>query len=158
MSFKHELKRMKSCHHMDVKDIYIDAITSIGPDLYTNEQIHAWSSLACLPKVFDRLLIEGKGWISFENEVVAAFALRHPINRLALLYCRGKFSRQGHASSLLHRIEIDAYKENQSSITTEASFFSYKLLLKKNWHIIGTENIEIGGVPFQRYRMFKHLI
>ena len=79
------------------------------------------------------------------------------MDRLALLYCRGRSSRQGHATALLKQIEVETIKERPINLKTEASLCSYKLLLKHGWTIISPEEIQIGGVKFFRYLMEKNL-
>ncbi len=151
------LKPLQESDHWDARDIYADAVESQGNICYSIEQIRAWSALAWLPGVLDRPLKEGMGWLSLDNELPMAFGVRYPPHRLALLYCRGSASRLGHGSLLLARIELDAIKEGQAYLCTEASFFSYSLLLKKGWILIRPEDIEIGGIRFTRYLMEKKL-
>ena len=153
----YQLQPLRPSDCIAVRDIYADAIESQGEDLYTKEQIQAWVGLAWLPGVLDTPLTEGRGWISLENQHLAAFAVRYPLNRLALLYCRGQFGRRGHASLLLDQIEHEAFEEGQTSLITEASFFSYSLLLRRGWEFIATEKIEIAGVSFDRYLMKRDL-
>ncbi len=95
--------------------------------------------------------------MSCVNQTIEAFALKYPHNRLALLYCRGRSSRQGHATALLHQIEEDTLKYRPINLKTEASLCSYQLLLRHGWKIISPEEIQIGGVHFSRYLMEKNL-
>tara|TARA_Y100001968_G_scaffold205102_1_gene188349 strand:+ start:1249 stop:1629 length:381 start_codon:yes stop_codon:yes gene_type:complete len=125
--------------------------------LYTEEQIQAWSALAYLPGVLDKPLKHGVGWVSCVDKKIEAFALKYPTNRLALLYCRGRSSRKGHATALLHQIEEDTCQERPINLKTEASLCSYPLLLRHGWRIIAPEEIQIGGVHFSRYLMEKTL-
>ncbi len=157
MSKSHYLKPLEHKHHELVKNVYINAIQEIGPLSYSDQQIVAWSSLAFLPGVLDESLSKGKGFVSFEEKEIAAFAVRYPLNRLALLYCRASFSRRGHATRLLNYIEFKAREEGKKFLYTEASIFSHPLLIKLGWNFIRYEFIEIGGVKFKRYRMKKEL-
>ena len=142
-----------------VRAVYADAVESQTDSfsLYNDDQIKAWAALAWLPGILDKPLKEGIGWISCEKQSVEAFALRYPLNRLALLYCRGRSSRRGHATSLLQFLEQDAVETGQKVLFTEASLFSYPLLLKCGWSLESLQTIKIGGVPFQRYLMQKKL-
>ena len=142
---------------MALREVYDDAIRTCDKSLYTQEQIEAWSALAYLPGILDKPLQEGVGWVSCVSNSIEAFALRYPNNRLALLYCRGRSSRQGHATALLHQIEKDTLKDRPINLKTEASLCSYKLLLRNGWTIIAPEEIQIGGVHFSRYLMKKAL-
>ena len=152
----HYLKPLQPVHNSIVREIYMDAIENLDDVLYTDQQIKAWSSLAFLPSVLDDVLSSGKGWISLQNKEIAAFAVRYPLDRLALLYCRSNFSRQGHATSLIKQIEQEAFREGQYLLKTEASFLSFPLLMKLGWSLVRPEYIEIGGVEFKRFLMQKN--
>ena len=80
-----------------LREIYADAIESQAPLLYSEEQVRAWAALAWLPGVLDASFREGSGWLTTDG---SAFAIRHPEDRLSLLYCRGCASRRGHGSAL----------------------------------------------------------
>ena len=113
--------------------------------------------MASLPGVLDQALKEGRGWLVVQQDNVEAFAVRFPANRLALLYCHGSFLRRGHATILMDHIEQGARESGQFSLCTEASSFSYPLLLHRGWTLIAPEEIEICTVRFTRYRMIKAL-
>jgi len=158
---KNSLNRyLRPCERSDemaLREVYEDAIQSCDKSLYSQEQIEAWTALAYLPGILDKPLKEGVGWVSCVNKTIEAFALRYPSNRLALLYCRGRSSREGHATTLLHQIEADTLRERPINLKTEASLCSYKLLLNNGWKIVAPEEIQIGGVIFFRYLMEKTL-
>lgn len=152
------LRRLNLADHEELREIYFDAVSTQASALYNSSQIQAWSSLAWLPGILETPLKQGKGWVSLGQQEIAAFALRYPLNRLALLYCRGEYSRKGHATHLLKRIELEALEEGLKSLYVEASLLSYKLLLRHEWKLIAPENIEIAGVRFKRYLMQKILV
>ena len=137
-----------------LREIYADAVESQAPGLYSDAQVRAWAALAWLPGVLDRTLAEGSGWISGDG---AAFAIRHPQERLSLLYCRGSAARQGHGSALLARIELEAQGDGVQRLRTEASQLSRPLLERRGWRVVAPETISIGGVLFERYQMDKPL-
>ena len=149
------LRRIVPGDHSLLRDIYADSIESQAGLLYSEQQIQAWAALAWLPGILDRTFQEGSGWISGED---AAFAIRYPSTRLALLYCRGSAARQGHASQLLAQVEEDARGHGIDWLTTEASQFSRPLLERRGWRVVAPETIAIGGVEFERYRMAKALL
>ena len=148
------LRPIQFVDHGLLREIYQDAIETTAPQLYSEEQVRAWSALAWLPNVLDRTFAEGSGWISGAGE---AFAIRYPDDRLALLYCRGQAARRGHGTALLQRIELDAQQAGVDRLTTEASQLSRPLLERCGWQLIEPETIAIGGVLFERYRMAKFL-
>ena len=156
-SLKRYLRPCESSDELALREVYEDAIRTCENSSYSKEQIEAWSALAYLPGILDKPLKQGVGWVSCVDKTIEAFALRYPTNRLALLYCRGRSSRQGHATALLHQIEEDTLKDRPINLKTEASLCSYKLLLSHGWTITAPEEIQIGGVRFLRYLMAKTL-
>ena len=158
MSMRRTLKPLDESDHLVAREIYSDAIESQGKAFYSIEQIRAWEALAWIPGVLDRPLQAGMGWLSFEAGHPVAFATRYPMDRLALIYCRGHASRSGHATALLEKIELDAYSEGQECLTTEASQLSYSLLLRRGWKLLRPQFIQIGGINFQRFIMKKKLV
>ncbi len=153
----HLLRPIRRSDHGLVRDIYAESIQSQGEAFYSLEQIQAWSALAWLPSILDSPLNYGTGWLSMDGNEVAAFAVRYPSNRLALVYCRGCFSRRGHGTSLLNQVEIDARDDHQKYLITEASLFGYQLFLSLGWTVEKPERIMIGGVKFDRFCMKKLL-
>ena len=154
----YSLRPLDLSDYSALKEVYREAICSQGQAYYTPAQIKAWSSLAFLPGVFDQSLAEGKGWVSICNNQVVAFAVRFPSKRLALLYCSGNYSRKGHATALLSKVEEDAKNEGVKRLITEASFLSINLLVKLGWLVKSKEKILISGVSFYHFRMEKTII
>ena len=152
-----QLRLIKREDNSDIRDVYVDSIQSQAPSFYNNSQIEAWVALANLPRFFERPFDEGRGWALLKRNKIEAFALRYPLDRLALLYCRGRSSRKGFANMLLERIEFDCAEEGIKLLSTEASLLSYSLLIRRGWEEKSIEKIEIAGISFDRYRMFKRL-
>ena len=152
-----QLTLIKREDNSDLRDVYVDSIQSQAPSFYNNSQIAAWAALANLPSFFEIPFDEGRGWALLKRSKIEAFALRYPLDRLALLYCRGRSSRKGFANMLLERIEFDCAEEGIKLLSTEASLLSYSLLIRRGWVEKSIEKIEIAGISFDRYRMFKRL-
>ena len=152
-----QLRLIKREDNSDLRDVYVDSIQSQAPSFYNNSQIEAWAALANLPSFFERPFDVGRGWALLKRNKIEAFALRYPLDRLALLYCRGRSSRKGFANMLLERIEFDCAEEGIKLLSTEASLLSYSLFIRRGWVEKSIEKIEIAGISFDRYRMFKRL-
>ena len=140
---------------LELKKVYFDSIQSLDETIYTQEQKRAWSSQAWNNLNFDKSINQGKGWLFSKEGEIIAFAIRYPINRISLFYCKGKFQRKGYGSQLLQKIEDEAKKEGLDYLSTEASMISYQLFLKNEWEIIRKEKIIINNIFFERYKMKK---
>ena len=151
------LRQITIKDQLELKKVYFDSIQSLDEKIYSQEQKRAWSSQAWNNPNFDKSIIKGKGWLISKQGIIIAFATRYPTDRIALFYCKGKFQRKGCGSKLLFKLEDEAKKEGLDAISTEASLISYKLFLKRKWEIDRKEKININGLMFERYRMFKIL-
>ncbi len=152
------IRTVKSSDFEILKDIYLDAIESISTSDYNKKQIEAWGAKAFLPNLLGNCFTGSKGWLSMEGQKIVAFAIRKPENRISLLYTRGEYKRQGHATSLLKKTESEAFNEGQKYLVTEASFLSKNLFIKFGWEVQKIETIKIAGVPFKRFLMRKYFI
>jgi len=149
------LRQITIKDQLEIKKVYFDSIQSLDEKIYSKEQKRAWSSQAWNNPNFDKSITKGNGWLLSKQGTIIAFATRYPIDRIALLYCKGEFQREGCGSELLHKLESEAKKEGLASLSTEASLISYKLFLKNAWKIIRKEKVTINNIFFERYKMTK---
>ena len=149
------LRQISIKDQLELKKVYFDSIQSLDEKIYSQEQKRAWSSQAWNNSNFDKSISKGNGWLLSKQGNIIAFAIRYPIDRIALFYCKGKFQRKGCGSKLLHKLEFDAKKEGLDSLSTEASLISYELFLKNKWEIIRKEKVIINNIFFERYKMIK---
>ena len=152
-----KLKQITKKDQLKLKEVYFDSVSSIDDNIYSKEHKFAWASQAWENSEFQKSLINGKGSKLICDNKIIGFATRYPDNRLSLLYMRGDFKRKGFGTIILNSIEKDALKSGINKLNTEASLISYKLLLKRKWEIDRKEKINIKGLIFERYRMFKLL-
>jgi hypothetical protein len=144
-----------------VSAVYRDAVISQTQGLYSPAQIAAWSDHAHTSNAVRDALSRGYGLASCaENDPtrIEAFGLLDPIQRLSLLYCRGRSSRQGRSSAILRVLEHHAWHQGCRHWHTEASQLSKPLLLRLGWQIDAEETVIFAGEAFRRWRMIKPLI
>ena len=152
-----KLKQISKKDQLKLKEVYFDSVNSINENIYSKEQKFVWASQAWENPEFEKSISEGVGSMLSCNNTIIGFATRYPLNRLSLLYVRGNFKRKGFGAMILNSIEKDALKSGINKLKTEASLISYELLLKRNWEIEHKEKVNISGLLFERYRMFKIL-
>ena len=152
-----KLKQITKKDQLKLKEVYFDSISSIDENIYSKEHKFAWACQAWECSQFQKSLLEGIGSKLICNNKIIGFATRYPENRLSLLYVRGDFKRKGFGAIILDSIERDALKAGIHRLETEASLISFKLLLKRKWEIDRKEKVNIQGLIFERYRMFKIL-
>ena len=141
--------------------VYHEAVISQAGNLYSPSQIEAWSQQASRNDDVRSSLRRGHGLVSCasdDDRIIEAFALLDPVDRLALLYCRGRSSRQGRAGALLEALEQHARSQGVKRLRTEASQLSRPLLERRGWQVDAEETVILGGVSFLRWRMGKDLL
>ena len=152
-----KLKQITKKDQLKLKEVYFDSVSSIDENIYSKEHKFAWASQAWENSEFEKALLNGRGIkLIYDNKIIG-FATRYPENRLSLLYVRSNFKRMGFGAIILNSIEKDALKSGINKLNTEASLISYRLLLKRNWEIERKEKVNIKGLYFERFRMFKIL-
>lgn len=140
--------------------LYQDAVISQAVRLYSPGQIAAWVEHAASANGVARALQHGYGLGSHppdHPDLLEAFGILEPADRLSLLYSRGAASRRGLASTLLERLEAQARLQGISQLRTEASQLSRPLLLRRGWQLEAAETVQLQGVSFERWRMIKPL-
>ena len=152
-----KLKQITKKDQLKLKEVYFDSICSIDEKIYSKEHKFAWACQAWENSEFKKSLLKGIGLKLICNKEIIGFATRYPENRLSLLYVRSKYKRKGLGTLILNSIERDALKSGINKLNTEASLISYKLLLKRKWEIDRKEKVNINGLIFERYKMFKIL-
>ena len=159
------LRELRSSDHAELLEVYRLAVQSCPAMLYTSQQRLAWAAQAgnddktVAPSTqLLNCLQRGQGLASCEVDGrVAAFAVREPFDRLALLYCRPDCQRQGHGRILIEAIEQQARDQGVDQLRTEASLVSRPLLERLGWQRSWQEELMINGVLFRRFRLHKRL-
>ena len=141
-------------------EVYHDAVTSQAAGLYSNVQLHAWADHGYQSDAIDQALTHGYGLASCRGpgqESIEAFGILCPIDRLSLLYCRGRSCRQGRSGTILGALENHAREAGCRQLRTEASQLSRPLLTQLGWQVEAEEEVRFAGVFFIRWRMIKTL-
>ena len=139
-------------------EVYRDAVLLQAPELYGPAQVRAWADQADHTDLGGQLEAGmGLASCSADGATIEAFALLHPLDRLSLLYTRGRSNRQGRASALLEELERRSWQRGIGRLRTEASHLSRPLLERKGWRVEEREDLLIADVPFSRFLMAKDL-
>ena len=144
----------------ELVDLYRDAVLSQAACLYSQEQIAAWAHHAGRDPGFAAALARGWGLASCSGPTgtsIEAFGLLDPIDRLSLLYCRGRSSRQGRGRALVRSLEWEARRRGCLQLRTEASQLSRPLLQRLGWRVEAEEEVRFAGELFRRWRMIRTL-
>jgi GNAT superfamily N-acetyltransferase len=154
------LRPLRAEDDEQVIEVYRDAVLSQASDLYSPAQIAAWAHHAGRDPGFRAILRRGMGLASCSDPAgrcIEAFGLLDPLDRLSLLYCRGRAARQGRATALVRALEHHARQAGCRRLRTEASFLSRPLLERLGWAVEAEEQVILAGENFRRWRMIRDL-
>ena len=140
--------------------VYGAAVRSQCPPFYNPEQVQAWAAhnhpdgelAATIARGFTLV-----NPVAIGDGRIAAFAVLDPLDRLALLYCDGPWSRQGRGAALVRALEGEARRQGVRRLRTQASQLSRPLLQRLGWQVEASETVPYAGVLFERWRMIKAL-
>jgi GNAT superfamily N-acetyltransferase len=154
------LRPLQAGDAIQVAEVYRDAVLSQANGLYSPEQVRAWSGHPRSAEGLGPALERGFGLVSCAGAggSIEAFGLLDPLDRLSLLYCRGRSCRQGRATALLEALQQHARAAGVDWLRTEASQLSRPLLERQGWRVEAEETVFYAGVPFQRWRMRRSLL
>ncbi len=160
----HPLRPLQPGDRQELVAVYRDAVLSQTPGLYNPAQVEAWAEHAAAAPAVLAGLGRGYGLASLAGPAPAAieaFGLLDPPEglrcRLALLYCRGRSSRQGRAGAILAGLEHWALQQGCRELHSEASQLSRPLLERRGWRVEREERLIFAGQPFLRWRMIRAL-
>jgi putative acetyltransferase len=154
------IRILQSSDRDALAEVYHDAVITQASGLYSTVQLQAWADHGWQSNAIDQALADGYGLASCsgpEDQSIEAFGILCPIDRLSLLYCRGRSCRQGRSRAILGALEIHAREAGCSQLRTEASQLSRPLLTQLGWQVEAQEEVRFAGVLFIRWRMIKTL-
>ena len=156
----HLLRPFASSDLPQLLSVYGTAVRSQCGPYYAPEQVQAWAEHGQPGGELAATI--SRGWtlvnpVAASDSRIAAFAVLDPSDRLALLYCDGRWSRQGRGAALVQALECEARQRGVQRLRTEASQLSRPLLQRLGWQIEANETVPYAGVLFERWRMIKTL-
>jgi putative acetyltransferase len=136
-------------------DVYRDAVRTIGPQAYTEQQVTMWALYPDDIDEFRARLSRGLTLVAEEEGRIAAFGQLEPDDHLAFIYCSGRYCRRGIGSEIYRALEAQAFQKGVVQIHTEASRISRPLFAKHGYEVREVEKAVRFGVEFERFRMTK---
>jgi putative acetyltransferase len=136
-------------------EVYRDAVRTIGPQAYTEQQVNAWALYPDDIDEFRARLSRGLTLVAEDEGRVVAFGQLEPDDHLAFIYCSGSHCRRGIGSAIYRELEAHAFQKDVVRIHTEASRISRPFFSKHGYEDIEVETAVRFGVEFERFRMAK---
>jgi putative acetyltransferase len=135
------------------QDIFYRSVVELAPQLYTPEQVSAWSKSPQDLEKFKIFILKPVTFLACEQERVLGFSGLEPDGHIASLYVAPEYPRQGVGSALLGQVLSYAKTLGCPQVYAEASFFSRDLFLKFGFQVEALEEVNYNGVLFKRSKV-----
>jgi putative acetyltransferase len=138
--------------------IYASTVRELGPQLYTPEQVEAWSGFGAQVEKFRALLETAETFVWEEGGAVLGFCTIESTGYVNLLYVAAGATRKGIGGHLLaHALRHAETVHGVRRFTTKASHFSRALFARHGFVVEEEEHVDYGGVTFHRFSMAREL-
>ncbi|WP_300380009.1 GNAT family N-acetyltransferase [Henriciella sp.] len=154
--------RIRSYRQTDavrLEEIFRQAVSAIGPQHYSEEQVSAWSGPRVNAERLDAMYSDGRAtFIAVDGtEKVVAFSDMEPDGHIDMLYCDPAFARQGYATALVRATEMEARRQTLRRLFTEASEAAKPVFARMGFEVRYRRDIEVDGVAIHNWAMEKRL-
>ncbi|MBI1318091.1 MAG: GNAT family N-acetyltransferase [Candidatus Hydrogenedens sp.] len=138
--------------------IYASTVRELGPQLYTPEQVVAWSASPDNREAFYHFIMDYRTHIIEVDGAPAAFCGIGADGYVASLYVAPQYTRKGLGSKVLTHALEDARREfGATSFYTKASFFSREVFTRHGFYVAEEESVDYNGQTFRRFHMRREV-
>ncbi|HEY9663479.1 MAG TPA: GNAT family N-acetyltransferase [Allocoleopsis sp.] len=137
--------------------LFTHTVETVAPQSYSPEQVQAWAKTPADLERFQRFILEVTTFVAVLDGRIVGFAGVAETGYLASLYTHSDYQRQGIGSELLKAVLEYAQAHQIERLYTEASEFSKPLFEKFGFAVYEIEQVNRGGVWFNRSLMQRWL-
>jgi len=149
------IRRAKIGDLTEMQKLYVDTITTICKDDYSQEQIKAWTSLVTNTQRWTDILTSQYLLIAeIDSQIVGYISLSNN-DYIDLLYVHKDYQRQGIADKLYFEIEKEAIRQNGTFLSSDVSKTARPFFEKKGFIILKEQTNIRQGVEIINYKMTK---
>lgn len=150
-----QIKKYISIDTLPLAKILYQAVHSIQPEIYDQEQQEAWAPTSIL----EQNLALNNTWICLSEDTIIGYIDYIPSKgHINHLYTHPDFQRKGVASLLYQQIEAKAIEQQIKKLTVDASKVALPFFLRKGF-IRERENIiERKGVKMVNFTLAKMIL
>ncbi|MFH7245047.1 MAG: GNAT family N-acetyltransferase [Spirulina sp.] len=134
--------------------LYRETVLTHAPQHYSPAQTKAWAAFGANTPQFHRFILGGTTYVA-EAETVLGFGGLAADGHITALYVRHDCLGRGIGSQLLKTLLNQAHHESMTRLYAEASAFSLGLFQTFGFCHYGTDQVDRGGVMFERYLVEK---
>lgn len=155
---------IRKFHDSDIKQIvslFYETVHEVNKEDYSQEQLDAWA-----PKDEESLklttwkdsLNHNITYVAEINDTIVGFVDMTQEGYLDRLYIHKDFQRQGIASALVNKLELEARGQGIHTIDTDASITAKPFFEHHGYRVIQSQIVERRSVTLINFKMIKILL
>ena len=133
--------------------LYANSARTLGPQVYSAEQVAAWTSFAQDTDAFAGYVLRGQTWLADDEQGPLGFCGIEADGEVRSLYVRAAATRQGVGAALLAHALAQARSHGIEHFAAWATPFSLPLFARAGFRRVRTLREPFQGVVFERYRV-----
>ncbi|MDH4288501.1 MAG: GNAT family N-acetyltransferase [Aquincola sp.] len=137
--------------------LYREVVCTLGPQVYTTEQVRAWARSTEDRERFARYILDAETWVEEGDDGVprgfCGIAVHDGVGEVHSLYVRAALTRQGLGSALLAHALEHARAAGAARFEAWATPFSMPVFEGAGFVLVHAVTEPYQGVIFERYRM-----
>jgi putative acetyltransferase len=149
------IKIAESKDLVTLAQIYRNTVQQLGPNLYSPEQVEAWSQAPDNLEYFQQFIFKPTTYIWEDQGEIIGFCGLETNGHIVSLYIAPQHTRKGIGTKLLEFVLDEGKKLNLTRFYTEASYFSKTVFERCGFVVYDEEYIKYGDITFHRYKMEK---
>ncbi len=153
---KVEIREAQKSDLGNLSNLYDRSVKKLATELYTPEQIQAWSQFSKKAEEFVHFIFKAKTFLLEVNGVLVAFCGYEKDGHIASLYSSPEWKGHGYGKKLLLHAMADANQYGIDTFHCEASFLSKSLFASVGFEVVEIEKVAYDAVFFDRYKMQRN--
>ncbi len=151
------IRRVREGDYARLVEVYTQAVRVTATELYSPEQIAAWSSFPLKEAKFREFIFGPETYIVENDGLPVVFCGLRDDGHIASLYVHPDHNREGHGSRLLRHVLDAGERKGIRRFYTEASFLSKAVFERHGFTVDNIEEVDYDGVVFKRFKMSRSI-
>jgi putative acetyltransferase len=135
--------------------IYRNSVQQLAPQLYSSEQVKAWSQAPDNWEYFQQFIFNPTTYLWEQEGEIIGFCGLENNGHIASLYVAPQHTRKGIGTKLLKNVLHEGRKLDIKRYYTEASYLSKMVFERCGFIVYDEEYVKYGDVKFHRYKLEK---
>ena len=147
------IRKYRNGDHLAISTIFPEAIYEIASEVYSEEQINAWTKRKPDPAHWQKRCLKKQPFVYELGGRVVGFLELDPDGHIDCMYVHPSAKRRGIASELIQKAIEVTKEKGLRKVFVEASICAKPVFEKKGFEVVNEQTVEIRGVGLKNFKM-----